>query len=158
MIFVTLLLASVVAKKTSKLSATHVPTPYGYVHRDCYHEVPSGVQLVRHPQSGAGLIVNDKDGKRIGAIPACKVPTPFITKSTNNSVANLGTYDGWLAYTTFENKAGIDTFLGTFSVPNEPVGFFCFFDSNPYLFNFSIVPKNVVKRSGSVVYFHWSAR
>jgi hypothetical protein len=108
-----------VAKSVSKLSATHVPTPYGYLHRDCYHEVPSGAQLVRAPEGG--VIVRDRSGKRLGQIPACTVPSPFITKANFNSSSNLGTYNGWLAYTTYNNKPGIDTFLGTFSVPDEPV-------------------------------------
>lgn len=35
----------------------------------------------------------------------------------NNHKHLLGAYDGWLAYTQWEHKAGIDTFLGSFSTP-----------------------------------------
>jgi hypothetical protein len=40
----------------------------------------------------------------------------YIKQPSNN----LGDYDGWLAYTTYEAPTDIDSFLGYFSVPDEP--------------------------------------
>jgi len=106
---------------------THKATPFGYVHRDCYHTVPSGSHLVRDIKHG-GMFVQNEEGAKTGYLPRCTVPNAFVSKKVahgnatggNHFGTRLGSYDGWLAYTTYENKPGIDTFLGTFNVPDAP--------------------------------------
>jgi len=100
---------------------THKATPFGYVHRDCYHVVPSGSQLMRDAE---GMRVHNEQGVQIGRLPFCTAPNAFVSARAgrNNNTANngFGTYDGWLSYTTFQHTAGIDTFIGSFSVPDAP--------------------------------------
>jgi hypothetical protein len=107
---------------SQNIRETHKATPFGYVHRDCYHVVPSGSHLKRDLQRG-DMIVDDEQGRTIRRLPRCVAENAFVSKKRalgNYTNSHFGTYDGWLAYTTFENKPGINTFLGTFSVPDAP--------------------------------------
>jgi hypothetical protein len=101
----------------------------GYVHEKCHHDVPSGSQLKRVP-GGRGMDVFDASGAFLRRLPACRAESTFykpkpvdaaLKSQTNNNVTNknVGAYDGWLAYTTYEHRAGVDKFLGSFSVPEN---------------------------------------
>jgi len=89
-------------------------TPFGYLHKECLYEVPSGTNVQKIKE---GLLLTKPD-KTTQFIESCqyhekeeeKLPTPFPPD-----------YDGWLAFTTSNCSDGFDSFLGTFSVPVAPV-------------------------------------
>jgi hypothetical protein len=60
--------------------------------------------------------VTSSDGFLLQEIPRDCNSSHFIQKSRQKRQD----YDGWLAYTTFHYPQGIDSFLGYFSVPNNP--------------------------------------
>lgn len=110
---VVLLLLPLVAARA--LDAEQRATPFGRVHRDCFHEVPSGSQLTRLPEGG--LLVSDERGTPLRRLPPCAHAVPLTPRApaartaasasassaAANATAKLGTYDGWLAYTQWEN-------------------------------------------------------
>jgi len=97
-------------------------TPYGWMHPDCVHVVPSGSHL--EELSTGRLEVHYPNGMRT-ELPTCKFPYVIGDKGERPSplpatapAPNVG--HGWQAYTTFQYPKGMNTFLGTFSIPNKP--------------------------------------
>eukprot|EP01105_Mastigella_eilhardi_P007522 TRINITY_DN18967_c0_g1_i1.p1 TRINITY_DN18967_c0_g1~~TRINITY_DN18967_c0_g1_i1.p1 ORF type:complete len:291 (+),score=77.90 TRINITY_DN18967_c0_g1_i1:26-874(+) len=88
--------------------AKFVPTPFGYMQEECVHKVPHGssIQVV----DGWHFLVS-ADGKWT-AIPKCKDQTKRMPTAES--------YDGWLAFTSFNVSDTFDTFTGYFSVPDAP--------------------------------------
>ena len=74
-------------------TTSDVLTPWGRVPRECYHEVPSGAQLARI--DGGGMLVSDSNGSPLRVLKACE--------HNLAQKRSVGAYDGWLAYTQFEN-------------------------------------------------------
>jgi len=100
----------------------YVRTPYGWMHPDCIHHVPSGSHLeemedkrvhVRYPDGVQTELPTCKYPYRIG--DKGEVPSPFARSTPGPNVEH-----GWQAYTTFQYPKGMKTFIGTFSIPNKP--------------------------------------
>jgi len=85
-----------------------VKTPVGIVHHSCIHRVPSGSHI---QDDKNGFFVTDGLTGEVRPITPCGKP---ITRNVKRQ------YDGWLAYVTTQAPNDFDTFLGFFSVPNEP--------------------------------------
>jgi len=86
-----------------------VLTPMGPIPESCYHEVPPGTHIV---DMGEGAYYEHPVTHTIHSLPRCSA-RPLVQKAPQE-------YDGWLAYTTFSYPRGISSFLGRFSVPNNP--------------------------------------
>lgn len=108
-------------------------TPAGLVPSSCVHTVPHG-SAVHHDASGR-MIVTAPDGtqKRIPRCPVKPLASPdqisqkgkknakkSAKRSAKQSRQFSPDYDGWLGYTTYSVPTTFDSFLGSFSVPQEP--------------------------------------
>jgi len=99
-----------------------VPTPMGRMPRECVHHVESGSKIIDNENH---TVVISPSG-----IKSLILPCPYQIHSiiANEKVKRHSKphapmqYDGWLAYTSFRtpDKSTFDTFLGYFSVPNNP--------------------------------------
>jgi len=102
-------------------------TPYGWIHPDCVHRIPSGTHL--EELSNGRLEVHYPDGIKT-ELPTCKypyiigdkgeMPSPLSSSRRSDSVPSPNVGHGWQAYTTFQYPKGMNTFLGTFTIPNKP--------------------------------------
>jgi len=96
--------------------AGYVNTPVGWVREECVHNVPNGAVadcndercIVKHP--------NGTLFKKIHLCTARNVSKPIISYRKRGVEQS---YDGWLAYTTYQAPTDIDSFLGYFSVPDQ---------------------------------------
>eukprot|EP01119_Soliformovum_irregulare_P020625 TRINITY_DN670_c0_g1_i2.p1 TRINITY_DN670_c0_g1~~TRINITY_DN670_c0_g1_i2.p1 ORF type:complete len:292 (+),score=45.28 TRINITY_DN670_c0_g1_i2:3-878(+) len=84
-------------------------TPMGRYPRECVHTIDSHSSIEDHPD---GAIITDRNGNK-------RQITPCRQKRVEQ-VKQKRSYDGWLAYTTYLAPIDIDSFLGYFSVPNQP--------------------------------------
>jgi len=107
-------------------------SPYGYIREECHHIVPSGSRLEAR-NGGFDVIVDEKFQKHL---PKCAYSpeemfhsrSAFNSQRLPNSTATRKRqfpydYDGWLAYTQWQYPGAsqsVDSFLGSFSVPDEP--------------------------------------
>lgn len=117
-----------------ELTSLYTPTPIGYMLKDCINNVPSGSLLVHeHNDEGVrtGRIIVKVDGEVHKIIPKCDTSRfPLLmqqlldeTKDNASSRKLLQyppDYDGWLAYTVFQNPTSFTSALGYFSVPDMP--------------------------------------
>eukprot|EP01091_Cochliopodium_minus_P002432 TRINITY_DN12294_c0_g1_i1.p1 TRINITY_DN12294_c0_g1~~TRINITY_DN12294_c0_g1_i1.p1 ORF type:complete len:302 (-),score=66.40 TRINITY_DN12294_c0_g1_i1:52-957(-) len=102
-----------------------IPTPMGRIPEECVHEVESGSEI---QERNGFTYVKSPDGT-LRLLNSCIYNVHKLIaehkkanyKKFNRTNSPLE-YDGWLAYTSYErsNKATFDTFLGYFSVPNNP--------------------------------------
>jgi len=92
-----------------------VRTPFGLRHKNCVREVPNNAHI-EETESGE-VWVTPVEGQKyqLDNVGSC---SPKAT--ANNNMQFPEDYDGWLAYTTFFNKDGFDSFLGYFTVPKMP--------------------------------------
>eukprot|EP01090_Pellita_catalonica_P005862 TRINITY_DN16084_c0_g1_i2.p1 TRINITY_DN16084_c0_g1~~TRINITY_DN16084_c0_g1_i2.p1 ORF type:complete len:172 (+),score=10.14 TRINITY_DN16084_c0_g1_i2:62-517(+) len=86
-------------------------TPFGPFLENCVHNIPNGAHVTHVDNM---TIVFDPLTGQINKIPPCASAEPLLGKE------DVGSYDGWLAYTSFHYPAGISKFLGYFSVPSAP--------------------------------------
>jgi len=89
-------------------------TPAGPLPDECIHTVPSGSIIDRHTVPGRSIVINSLTGEQT-LLTVCNFT---INQSKWNKRGN--DYDGWLAYTTFQDTVGFQSFLGFFSVPQYP--------------------------------------
>jgi hypothetical protein len=96
----------------------YVPSPAGWVEDRCLHRVLKHGDNIVETEDGMVTITNSLEPqRRLSLKPSgCRV---FATRRPANET-NVGDYDGWLAYTTFQNSQTLDSFLGYFSVPDAP--------------------------------------
>jgi len=92
-----------------------VLTPYGPIPSRCVTRLPQSGAVIQG-EDEKGMLRIDIEGQESLLIPPCKGWTP--QRKRKNPAPN--TYDGWLAYTSFQNPTSFTTFLGYFSVPDEP--------------------------------------
>jgi len=100
--------------------ATYYPTPVGWVEDRCIHRILQDGDDIVETNTGHVTITNRFDGnRRVTLKPAnCRA---YPTRPNNVTKSQRPQdYDGWLAYTTFNYPAGLDSFIGYFSVPNAP--------------------------------------
>jgi len=95
----------------------YVLSPMGFVPLGCVTELPQNGAHITHTETGRIQVdihspTTDEitDSYRISLCSE-----PFLSKESFPS-----DYDGWLAYTSYNNVETIDTFLGSFSVPSIP--------------------------------------
>ena len=105
----------------------YVPIPQGYMLDRCVWEVESGTEIKEDPATGGFVFLTPG---ATGGISVRRVECDtkdgsvrvFLTKAQMEAGSvtpgNLGVYDGWQAYTSYEYADGLDTFLGDFSTPN----------------------------------------
>eukprot|EP01116_Phalansterium_solitarium_P011016 TRINITY_DN26629_c0_g1_i1.p1 TRINITY_DN26629_c0_g1~~TRINITY_DN26629_c0_g1_i1.p1 ORF type:complete len:301 (-),score=39.08 TRINITY_DN26629_c0_g1_i1:160-1062(-) len=110
-----LLLLALLAGTFAALPESLVVTPVGRRPASCVHRVPSGSYV---EETDTGAIIRDPEGNVFKTVSGCH-PTSS-EKLAAKTAAQLGAYDGWLAFTSWEAPTDIDTFLGYFSVPKEP--------------------------------------
>jgi len=96
-------------------------TPIGLVPAFCYHEVPNDAEIVDH---GAEIVISHPEiGNQViskMAVSRCRQAIATLARSHLEKRAGAlfpPSYDGWLAYTTFQYTAGIGNFIANFSVP-----------------------------------------
>jgi hypothetical protein len=90
----------------------YTQTPSGHVRSDCVHRVPSGAS-VTELEDGRTQVISPDGSVRI--IPICdRRQGPVLLRDLPFD------YDGWLAYTVYNDTQGFDSFLGDFSVPDTP--------------------------------------
>jgi len=94
----------------------YVLTPFGLVHPSCVTELPENGAHIQEGDKGTKVdITSPQTGELLESfnIPLCKEKVlsrdPFPPD-----------YDGWLAYTSFNNGETLTSFLGNFSVPDTP--------------------------------------
>jgi len=103
-----------------------VLTPAGPVSARCVTELPQeGSRIEKLEDGGVKVeIFENADLIETMHLPPCANPFPSssVSSSSNEKEAFPADYDGWLAYSSFENTGGVsfDSFLGTFSVPPTP--------------------------------------
>jgi len=88
-------------------------TPFGLFPKRCVHEVPNGAHI--EELNDGSVKITEPNGKILDPFSR---DCPFKQLLRNSQKRQ--DYDGWLAYTTFHYPDGIDSFLGYFSVPNNP--------------------------------------
>jgi len=88
------------------------PTPAGYYPEECLHRMPNNAHIEENEDGD--VFIHSPTGT-VSLVPKCD----FKKLSKKASAEAPLTYDGWLAYTTYQtsNQSGFDTFLGYFSVP-----------------------------------------
>lgn len=90
-----------------------VRTPFGVFPEECVHQVPSGSRIVSTDEKT--VVSHEKMGSS-WVVPECKALSQMQEKRQFPP-----NYDGWLAYTSYKTTySSFDTFLGSFSVPNNP--------------------------------------
>jgi len=96
----------------TKVDKGYVNTPIGRLPPHCVHTVRSGSEIY---ETEKGVVIIKHPSHEPYTLPPCSVRTSLIKKKPAPFE-----YDGWLAYTTFQYPAGINTFVGYFTVPNDP--------------------------------------
>jgi len=104
-----------VAALSSALPNGFVHTPLGPLPNECVHRV----------KSGSHVYVDDEGFATVYhpvTLNAYKLPSCDVRKYLAERKREAGPleYDGWLAYTTFQTTVGFRSFLGYFSVPDQP--------------------------------------
>jgi len=96
---------------------TFALTPVGLVPASCVTELPQNGAHVRQDSSGS-LHADIHSTESDQLIDSFKIPL------CEESILTKGPfppdYDGWLAYTSFNNEQPLTSFLGSFSVPDTP--------------------------------------
>jgi len=92
-------------------STEWIITPVGRLPSRCVHTVRNGAHIDESDE-GEVKITNPDGGIQI--LPRDCPVRELLQRSKRQD------YDGWLAFTTFHYPAGLDSFLGYFSVPNDP--------------------------------------
>ena len=127
----------VTAFAASTFSSLYTPTPHGgYMFKECSHEIPSGATVER--DADGATVTHTGGSYRLPLCAALRGSLPMfvaseaewlLQTSTTNVVEKTrqlqlpADYDGWLEYanTTHFTAGGYSSFLGTFTVPTDPV-------------------------------------
>jgi len=145
----TLLITLIVVAVTVVAAAdNYVHTPSGRMRSDCVHAVPNNAVVTESSIAGEWLRVHSEDGRYIKTLFRCldTVTRPLLESTLNKRKASIKLltedgasiipiapkvtrgddpfppdYDGWEAYTAYNHpSAGINSFIGNFSVPDSP--------------------------------------
>jgi len=117
MMLVVGLLMMMVYQSSALMRDDEFLTPYGPVPSRCVTRLPQSGAFIRGVDEATDMLRIDIEGQdQPLLIPQCKGWKP--ERKRKNPAPN--TYDGWLAYTSFQNPSSLTTFLGYFSVPDEP--------------------------------------
>jgi len=106
-----LLLVCVFVCGSSPVDERGTNTPIGKLPSECVHTVKSGSRIFDEDN----LIRVEHPSHLPYFLPHCDISNYLKQKKRLPQE-----YDGWLAYTTYHNPVGFKSFLGYFSVPNEP--------------------------------------
>jgi len=101
--------------------ASAARTPFGPIPDHCVHRIPAGSHIsevnnrtvVSHPTFDKTWVVPrcSREGGSVGIAPLKRAAARGFPSD----------YNGWLAYTSYKTKrTTFDTFLGNFTVPNNP--------------------------------------
>jgi len=88
----------------------------GRVPQECVHGVASGSFISWLPSGD--ISVTHPETREVEIIKSCRNIPHVLEKLQKRNMP--GQYDGWLAYTSYEAPTDFDSFLGYFSVPDEP--------------------------------------
>lgn len=121
------LLASILfaAAPLARGQLSYQRTPAGLVLSHCVRQVESG-SSVRELADGSTLVTPPQGAPT--RFPPCDTHNgtfPVLVSDRPARGAAVGDglppdYDGWLQYTKYENDTGFDSFLGSFTVPDNP--------------------------------------
>jgi len=100
------------------MAVDYVPTPFGFTPRNCMHSIPLHSKITES-DDGRIWIADMEDGREYELSPKCRQGA-IVSKNPQRRPDAPDVYDGWLAYTSWNYSAGIDTFLGDFTVPHAP--------------------------------------
>jgi len=89
-------------------------TPFGRVPKRCVRKVPNGSHI---EELEGGIVLVHPPGETTTIRLENDCPMKRLIEMSRKKRQD---YDGWLAYTTFNYPAGFDSFLGYFTVPNNP--------------------------------------
>jgi hypothetical protein len=90
-------------------------TPFGSRHNACVREIPNNAHIEENESGEIWVTSTEGQKEKLENLGLCSIGSPKT--SLQQFPAD---YDGWLAYTTYNDPDGFDSFLGSFSVPEKP--------------------------------------
>jgi len=100
-------------KYNPKSLVDYVPTPSGYLHKTCVHDVGNNAKAV--PQFDGSIFVTKEDGSHL-RIPRCNYPRLINEMRPHPQVDG----SGWQVFTVWDAGQDLTTFNGTWNVPSNP--------------------------------------